>query len=588
MPEENVSKALFEANAALNAQEFANRQILLKGSGVPTNPAPLGSKYIDESVDPPVTYKQMTLGVGNNWVIEGSGESGVNGAIFITDIVPQNQLDNVGQKVFSSDGKVLDSALTNTDLVRISVLAALGHTNYKPSVTILGQDVSLVQDEDQSIWVGTIDLDLNGESEIVAEHEDGAKHIVTLLQDQGAEIVSATFTGNYPNGQTELKEGDLYAVEINTDSEMTRIEVIDFGAAQAQVFDFAPTNTTVIQITAADRGDSPSLAGIKLRAMNANGSFGAEYSTEDIGSDEGVHRIRLNNEHPAGIIDAIEYPVGQVALKDGEQAQVDLQGSGYDQILYESPNGQLSIADPGSFEPFKAVNRIAGDYNVSEDNIRVTMTKLSNGAVTIAEAVVQIAHVDPVITIQEPESRLRSGGNNGTQAQNHEITLTSDQELLEAPTISVPHGTLQGQMADSGDKRNWTQNLRVHDDDQKGVFTFSLTEAKNLAGKTVNVLTGDNNYELGGFVSRTLQVPAFINEIDMGVNVSETSKVVARDKDSILLTYKNNLIDELKTYSITAPTQTLNVNGNLFFWADQQAVNNNSTGLATITVEEVV
>ena len=110
MPEENVSKALFEANAALNAQEFANRQILLKGSGVPTNPAPLGSKYIDESVDPPVTYKQMTLGVGNNWVIEGSGEAGVNGAIFITDIVPQKQLENVGQKVFSSDGKVLDSA----------------------------------------------------------------------------------------------------------------------------------------------------------------------------------------------------------------------------------------------------------------------------------------------------------------------------------------------------------------------------------------------------------------------------------------------------------------------------------------------
>jgi len=128
----------------------------------------------------------------------------------------------------------------------------------------------------------------------------------------------------------------------------------------------------------------------------------------------------------------------------------------------------------------------------------------------------------------------------------------------------------------------------VHDDDQKGIFQFGLTEAKNLAGRTVNVLTGDVDYELGGFVSRVLVVPAFQNELDLEVNVADTSKVVARDKDSILLTYKNNLIDELKTYSITAPSQTLNVKGNLFFWADQQAVNNNTTGLATITIEEIV
>lgn len=37
MPEENVSKSLFEANAAINAQEFANRQILLSGNGIPTS-----------------------------------------------------------------------------------------------------------------------------------------------------------------------------------------------------------------------------------------------------------------------------------------------------------------------------------------------------------------------------------------------------------------------------------------------------------------------------------------------------------------------------------------------------------------------
>ena len=585
---ENVTKDLFEANAALNAQEFANRQILLKGSGLPTANAPQGAKYMDQSVFPPVFYKQIAAGVGSNWIPDGAGEKSINGAVFITDVQPQDPLNNVGQKVFSSDGRVLDSALTNTDLVTVSVLAALGHTNYKPTVKVLGQEVDLNQNEDQSIWQGTIDIDLNGATKLIAEHEDGAVHEVDIVADTGAEIVIANFIGAYPNGQSELKEGDKFSLEVNADSEMVRIEVLPYGAAKAQVFDFAPTQNTIIDIIIADQGENPSLHGIKLRAMNANGSFGSEYNTEDDGNDDGINVVVLNNFYPAGIIDAIEYPVGQLALKGNEIAKVDLSGSGYDEILYESPNNELQIADPAAFEPFKEVSRIAGAYNVAQPNIRITMRKVSNGAVTTADAIVQIADSNPVISIAEAASRLRGGGNSGTQAQNHEISLLSDQELLEAPTISAPHGTLLSSMQDSGDKKRWVQSLRVHDDDQKGIFSFGLTEAKNLAGKTVNVFSGNADYELGGFVSRTIQVPAFQNEFSMGVNVADTSKVVARDKDSILLTYKNNLADELKTYSITAPSNTLNVKGNLFFWADQQAVNNNTTGLATITIEELV
>ena len=585
---ENVSKQVFEANAALNAQEFANRQILVKGDGVPSGNAPQGAKYMDKSVFPPITYVQIDLGIGSNWIPDGQGGKSVNGAVFITDVQPQDPLNNVGQKVFSSDGNVLDSALVNTDLVTVFILAALGHSNYKPSIKVLGQDVVLTQNEDQSIWQGTIDVDLSGATEIIAEHEDGAKHTVNIIADQGAEIVIANFTGNYPNGQTELKESDRFSVEVNSDIDMTRIEVLEYGAAKGQIFNFAPTQTTIISIEIADQGELLSIHGVKLRAMNTNGSFGAEYNTENQGNSDGIHVVQLNNFYPRGIIDVIEYPIDQMALKNNEVAKVDLEGSGYDTILYESPNGELVITDPTDFRSFKEVERSKGDYNVNEKNIRITLTKTSNGAVTIAEGVVQIADANPAISIVEPATRLRSGGNNGTQAQNHQITLQSNQQLIAPPIITVPHGSLQNSMQDSGNKTLWTQDLRVHDADQKGVFSFGLTEAKNLAGRTVNVLTGNVDYELGGFVCRTIQAPAFQNELDLGVNVADTSKVVARDKDSITLTYKNNLVDELKTYSITGPSQTLNVKGNLFFWADQQAVNNNTTGLATITIEEIV
>lgn len=588
MPEENVSKAQFEANAALNAQEFANRQILLKGDGQPTSPAPFGAKYIDRIPVPPVTYVQQALGVGANWIPEAQGGSGVNGAIFITDVEPQDPLDNVGQKVFSSDGEVLVSAITNTNLVNVHLIAALGHTNYKPEVTVKGVAVSLTQAANQSIWSGVIAIDLNDEQSLTASHEDGATHEISLVADKGAEITSALFTDGYPTGQTELKRGDNFQLVVSTDSPMTRIEVENFGAAEAKVYDFAETTDITITLDIADQGEVAKNYGVRLRAMNPNGSFGNYFETASQGNEDGVHTLMLNNLYPSGIIDAIEYPVGQVALKDSELAQVDVEASGYDEIFYESPNGQLQIANPSDFQAFKTVERIGGDYNVDESNIKVSLTRLANGAVTELEAVVQIANVDPSVSVNEPLARLRSGGNNGTQVQNHEITLVADQELLEAPVIAVPHGTLVAQMVDSGNKRNWTQNLRVHDDDEKGVFQFSLTQAKNLAGKVVNVLSGDNNYELGGFVSRTLTVPAFQNEVTMGVKVAESSKVVARDKDSILLTYQNDLSDVLKSYAFTSPSQTLNINGDLFFWADKQAVNNNSTGLATITIEEVV
>lgn len=590
--EENISKTLFEANAALNALEFSNRQILLKGDGAPTTPAPFGATYIDQLASPPDLYRQIDAGVGSNWVLDGNGDGGpgINGAVFITDIQPQNAQDNVGSKVYSSDGNVLDSAISNTDQIRVFVLAAMGHTNYKPLVTVGGDQVALIQDEDQSIWHGAVDISLGGATTVSATHEDGAEHTVNITADIGPEIQTAVFTGGYPGSQTELKAGDSFQIQVNSDTDMTRIEIDDFGAGEPEIFDFAATTAESITISIADRGTTTQSLGLRLRAMNANGSFGGYFLTTSAGSTDGVHLVNLNNLFPSGLIDAVQYPNSQQAIKDNEQAAVDLLASDYDKLIYESPNSQLSIASPSVFAAFKPVARIAGDYNVSTPNIRVTLTRSANDAQTVVDEVVKIAHIDPVITVTEPATRLRSGGNHGTSVQNHEIALASNQELLTTPVISVPHGTLDGSMLDTGDKMTWQQNLRVHDDDQKGVFQFSLTQATNIAGKVVSVLTGDNNYELGGFVRRTIQAPPFNagRELDLLVTVSDTSKVVVRDFAGALLTYKNDFTDQIKTYTITGPVGVLNVMGNYFYWTDSQAVNNNTTGLTTITVEEVV
>jgi hypothetical protein len=588
MPE-NVTKALFEANAALNAQEFANRQILLKGTGLPTMIAPFGAQYIDDSQSPPNVYRQIDAGVANNWVEQGGsgGGSSVNGAIFITDIEPQDLQDNVGGKVFSSDGVVLDSATMDTDLIRVSVLAGLGHSNYKPEVTVEGEEVALSQNEDQSIWEGFVDINREGSATITATHEDGATHTVNVTTDVAPEVQAALFENGYPNAQTELKEGDTFQLNVVTDLPMTRIEVQDIGAAKPQTFDFAATTNTTVNVVIADRGKTAQSFGARIRTMNANGSYGTAFDTDSVGSVDGIHVLTLNNLYPTGLIDAIQYPVGQVAIKDSESAGVDLNASNYDSLIYESENGELQFVDPSVFEAYKQATRISGDYNVSEDNVQVTMTRASNGAVLMVQEVVAIAHAVPQISISEPGTRLKSGGNQGTQAQNHQITLVSNQKLLETPTISAPRGTLINSMLDRGDGMVYTQDLRVHDDDEKGIFAFGLTLATNLAGKTVLSFNEPANYELGGFVVRTITIPAFANEIDIEVRVSDPSKVIARDKDLALLTYYNDFENRDKAYTITNPSGVLNINGDLFHWNDSQAVNNNTTGLATIQIEEV-
>ncbi|MEM9025189.1 MAG: hypothetical protein AAGB22_15685, partial [Bacteroidota bacterium] len=236
----------------------------------------------------------------------------------------------------------------------------------------------------------------------------------------------------------------------------------------------------------------------------------------------------------------------------------------------------------------KEVERIAGSYNVSTDNFRFTATRTANGAVTVAAAIVSIADAAAIITVDEQQARLRSGGNNLTQPQNHQILVQSDQFLLAPPVMQAPAGTLQGVMVDTGNGLTFSQDLRVHDDDPKGSYAFDLTSATNLAGRPTGAFVGDVDYELGGFVSRTIEVPPFSDLIDLGVNVSDPSKLDAKDKDLIAMSFVPDFTEGLQLYTIVDDSAQLDLFGDHLHWNDSQAVGNNSTGQATITIEELV
>jgi len=447
---------------------------------------------------------------------------GVDGGVFITDINPQSS-GNVGNKIYSSDGQVLDSCVSDTQLLRISILAITGNTNYKPVVTIKGSPVTLSASSDKPLFTGTIDIDLESADSITVSHEDGASHTTLVSTEVPPIILSAYFTGEYPGSQTELKAGDTHNLYFETDKDVVKIEIDNYGTYTAQDFTFTARNSHTIAGIIADRGDSAQLLGAKIRVQTSSGSYSDWYLTEDDGAVEKVNLINLNNLYPSFTFNSITYPVGQQALKDSETADINVTASNYDSILYNSPNGQLAIPDTSAYSQIKTVTRIAGDYNISINNYRIVATRNANNSSTTYNNVVYIANTACTLTVSTPSTRLRSGGNDGTAAQNYTITITSNQNLLQAPTLTAPVGTWQG-TGFSGSGTTWTRSIQIHDNDTKGTYSFSAISGINLAGIETTIFTGSDEYTLGGFVT-SITLAAFKNEANMNVEAITYSKV---------------------------------------------------------------
>jgi hypothetical protein len=459
---------------------------------------------------------------GDTIIVESSG-GGVNGSVFITDMTPQSG-GNVGAKVFSSDGVVLDECVTDTQLVEVSVLALPGNTNYKPVVTINGVEVSLTANSDKPLFNGTINIDLSGATGLTVIHEDGAEHSVVIIQDTPPQVLAANFTGGYPGTQTELKENDTFDFYVESDVPIINVELDNFEAYKSGTYAVASGTGHTVTGVIADRGTTAQNQRARVRVQKSTGGWSAWYTTT-IGVD-GVGHVVLNNQYPVINFTTITYPASQSALKDSENAIVNHTVTNFDTITYNSPNSELSISNTSTYEAAKTAQRIAGGYNISTNNFRITANRTANDATTIDNTVVWIAHDDQVITVNSP-TRLRSGGNDGTSAQNHTITIVSTQRLASAPTLAAPVGTWQGGgFSWTATATSFTRALQITDNMTKGAQNWGALNTVNLAGKVVTTITTGTNYVLGGFVERDIPLAAFANEAQMNVAALDYTKVV--------------------------------------------------------------
>jgi hypothetical protein len=327
----------------------------------------------------------------------------------------------------------------------------------------------------------------------------------------------------------------------------------------------------------ANRGTTAQALPARVRVQKATGSWSDWFET--------TNTVALNNLYPSASFGTVTYPSGQGALKDSETATIAFTGSNFDSIIFSSPNSDVSIASPFEYATSKTVTRTGGSYNISTNNVRAVLTRAANNATTTANTLVRIANTPATISISTPASRLRSGGNNGTTAQNHTITITASQSLYAAPSLNAPEGTWQGG-GFSGSSTTWTRSLQVSDNNAKGAFTFNSLSATNLAGVATTTISSGAGYTIGGFVFRVLTVPAYpTRSVDIGTDISNTAKLRCTNLSkgatgSLNYTYQATTAEAVDRYTITG--------GDTWYNCDGANASSNTTGTMQIEIEEVV
>jgi len=527
--------------------------------------------------------------VGDTLTIDVQG--GAKGFVAITDITATNPSDNVGSKVKTDDNNVLQSCVSSSTSVTVSVLAVTGTSAFKPSVTVNGILATLTRNATTDVWSGTAAITLTGTSPytVTATHSDGAVDTAAVTIEDAPVITLLEFSNAYSQGagQTEHAAGQTLSLSMAANQSFVELHIIDDSTTATQDYteSFAATTSKTITVTVANRGDTTTAFPAKVRVKNANGTWSSVFSSNDFGDTNGTHILALNNTRPVVTAGVITYPASQFALKLTEQATVAATYANVDSVLWTSAS-QLTVSSPTVMGNV-TVNRLAGGYNVSTTNLTATAQRVANATSSTANVVVWIADTPPVITKVLPAARLRSG----ISAQPHVIRLDSDQRLISidmsAGTISAnPAGSFSGSWATANNGLTNTRTLSVADTHPKGTATFTGLSAVNLAGRVTTTVTTDLDYVLGGFVARTVTMAATPNrEVLIGTLVVDTAKLLvtnfSKGGAGVAMAYQGSTADGVDKFTITG-TNTLLYN------CDAANAGSNFSGTAQFSIEETV
>jgi hypothetical protein len=321
--------------------------------------------------------------------------------------------------------------------------------------------------------------------------------------------------------------------------------------------------------------------GASVRVQKSTGSTSVAYLTASAGSVNGVNLVQLNNLRPSVSIGTVTYPASQQALKNVETATVANTASNHNTIAYSSPGSELTVTNPTAWEANKVVTRLGGTYNIATNNLTITAVRTANNSTTSASACVKIAHTFPTIDISVPYARLRSNTTNTDYA----VTISSDQNLAAAPSLTVPAGGGTLPSANfSGSLRTWTRALRITDATVKTDYTFTGLSA-------TTVINSGAGYNIGGFIRRTIIIPSIFpdgnRQMLIGTIVVNTAKLSCTNLSIAGCVSGVNNFDYKATTTSEIGHYTI-LNGDTWYNCDDDNSEMNVSGTLSIEIEETV
>lgn len=521
------------------------------------------------------------------------------GGIFVTDIVPQGG-GIVGLKEYHADtvpaDYYLSKAVTNTASISVEFIAEPGVQDTALTAIIetsLGQTAIPVTNlsatpENPRVFSGSVDIMVDdGEvaDTLRLVSSTGAEVSVDLDILIGGPPVSSVTLGAYPGGQTAVKSGDTMTLTGVVRNDAVSIRLLNFGASgQEKTLNIGAEDSAGAgfrtfdgSFTVSNRsGDLP----VRVVATNILGTDGDTFTSVDNAS--------LDQTYPSFGSFSAAYPVGQQAIKGSETVNVDIPISNADQYSYSTATG-LSIADPTTYSVTKAVTRSTEDiqYSVGNDNITVTATRTSNGAVSVQSFAVSVANSAPTAQIVIAGGSVLRSSPGG---ENYNVEIRADQNLLNQPSsLDNPAGagTLSGSWSKVSDTRYRT-TITVADADTKGIHSFSNMTITGLAGVQGTTITSGASYELAGITARDLTVPALQQLVPIGASVADTANLVVSYKGADLLEFRPDKTQYAKGFTITDNSGNVDANGDHVFLTDAVFAGSNTSGTLVLEFEETV
>ncbi|TPG60016.1 hypothetical protein [Ewingella americana] len=443
---------------------------------------------------------------------------------------------------------------------------------------------------------------------------------------------SVAFT--LPAGQTSVKTGDsvVLTVAAPANYKISKLEVggellydkTNNGKEQsAAIFNSTqdPSKNTdkVIMTFQVTTKEVAMNGGVELILTLADGTV-LYQKTKDLGDVQNFNWIKVDNVYPTLEILSIAYPAGQSALKESEKATLSLKADNIEKVVFSTPQDQLTIetpeitfADPANQAFTKDVARLAGEYNVTVNNLTVKAMKPSNGSFVSISKIIAIANVaaqldlvvyKPIINADNTTSYKLTDGNLIQSSPDDakiffRFDLNSTQQLPKAPkfTLDGPGTLTDGSKAYNNITRIEYMVSAADVEDRKA-GSLVLTESVNLAGipsvfKINTEETVLNYYGLAGFVKRTLKVAGWPNRmVAIGVAVVNPLNVQCSNlskgaSNSLNYTYMLNTKNSENGFTLTNEAGEINPKGGFWFNCDQSNALSNTSGEMLIELEEI-